>query len=100
VHKFHLTPTQWRNVAERVKAKKLDRYWLTGQVKKWCEANGIGTASPRFLKALERGEWRFDCLVIQCIGFDRDLYKSLKQIVPSEHVGEETQQEDEDICSS
>lgn len=90
---------QWRNVAERVKARKLDHCWLTGHVKKWCEANGIQRASPRFLKALERGEWRFDCLVIQCIGFDRDLYESLKQIVPSEHVGEETE-EDEDICSS
>jgi hypothetical protein len=108
-HKFHMTPTQWRNVAERVKPKKLDPFWLRGTVKKWCEANKIKVcemntskmAGPRFLKALEKGEWRFDCLVIQCIGFDRDLYESLKHVVPREHVSEETREDvDDETCSS
>jgi hypothetical protein len=100
-HKFHMTPTQWRNVAERAKAKKLDQFWLKGSVKKWCEANRIETGSRRFLKALERGEWRFDCLVIKCTGFDRDLYESLKHVVPREDLGEVTREEaDEDVCSS
>jgi len=94
-----MTPTQWRNVAERVRLKKLDPFWLTKSVGKWCEANGIRPAKQEFLKALERGDWRFDCLVIQCLGFDRDLYASLKHVVPQELTREETTGEFDEVVS-
>ena len=87
--KFHMTPTQWSNVAQRVKPIKTHPYWIKKSAKKWCAANGIMRGSDAFLKALERGDWRFDCLVIQCIGFNRGFYDSLMGIGSRQSVCED-----------
>jgi hypothetical protein len=38
--------------------------------------NGVDLKSG-FRDALDQGRYRFDCLVIQCIGFDQRLYEKL-----------------------
>lgn len=92
-----MTPTQWANVAERVKPIKTHEYWIKKSAKKWCKANLIERASETFMKALECGHWRWDCLVIQCIGFDRDFYESLSG---GDVSSREIVEEDEGFCNA
>jgi len=88
-----MTPTQWSNVAERVKPIKTHPYWIKKSAKKWCQANGIIRGSDAFMKALETGGWRFDCLVIRCIGFDRGFYESLVGVEKSRQIVYEEENE-------
>jgi hypothetical protein len=71
-----MTPTQWSHVKERVKAVRCRSWFVTNTAKKWAAANNIALEGLNFRNAADEGVWRFDCLVIKCIGFDNDLYES------------------------
>lgn len=90
VHKFHMTVTQWYHVRETVRSKKCQKWFVTGIAKKWAAANNIDLEN--FRSAVDEGKWRFDCLVVKCIGFDTKLYQTLaKQVeapaAPKTEVG-------------
>lgn len=71
-----MTINQWTNVCERVKVQKTRPWFIKGESKKWCKMNGVDLKSG-FRDALDQGRYCFDCLVIQCIGFDTKLYEKL-----------------------
>jgi hypothetical protein len=71
-----MTVTQWRNVCERVKVQKTRPWFIKGEPKRWCNMNRVELKSG-FRDALDQGSYSFDCLVIQCIGFDQRLYEKL-----------------------
>jgi hypothetical protein len=77
VQMFHMTPTQWNNVKERVKVIRCRNWFVLNTAKRWCAANDIALEGLNFRNAVDEGMWRFDCLVIKCIGFDYDFYQSL-----------------------
>lgn len=76
LHAFAMTRKQWENINERVKSQKTRHFMVKGAARKWCLKNGIDMRRE-FRTAVDQGSWRFDCLVIQCIGFDRKLYQRL-----------------------
>ena len=76
-HIFRMTVAQWRNISDPVKANKTRHRMIEGEARKWCHSNGVDIRGG-FKDAVDQGRWRFDCLVIECIGFDEDLYKHLR----------------------
>jgi hypothetical protein len=74
-----MTKKQWENISERVKSQKTRHFVVKGEARKWCLRNGIDMRRE-FREAVDQGLWRFDCLVIQCIGFDRKLYQRLANV--------------------
>ena len=76
-HIFRMTLAQWMNICEPVKAEKTRHRMIEGEARKWCLANGVDMRGG-FRDAVDQGRWRFDCLVIQCIGFDQKLYERLR----------------------
>lgn len=82
-----MTVTQWCHVREPVRSKKCQKWFITGIAKKWAAANNIDLEN--FRDAVDQGRWRFDCLVIKCIGFDSTLYQTLANKV-EEPVAPET----------
>ena len=77
VHIFRMTRTQWRNISEPVKVEKTRHRTIEGEARKWCLANEV-VMRGGFRDAVDQGRWRFDCLVIQCIRFDEEIYKRLR----------------------
>jgi len=71
-----MTINQWKNVCERVKVQKTRPWFVKGEPKNWCITNGVDLKLG-FRDALDQGRYSFDCLVIQCIGFDKNLYEKL-----------------------
>jgi hypothetical protein len=74
-----MTRKQWENISERVKSQKTRHFMVKGEARRWCLKNGIDLRRE-FRDAVDRGFWRFECLVIQCIGFDRKLYRKLAKM--------------------
>lgn len=72
-----MTLTQWKNICESVKVEKTRHRMIEREAKKWCISNGVDMRVG-FREAVDQGRWRFDCLVIQCIGFDKELYERLR----------------------
>lgn len=72
-----MTVAQWRNISDPVKVNKTRHRMIQGEARKWCHSNDIDIRGG-FRNAVDQGRWRFDCLVIECIDFDEDLYKHLR----------------------
>ena len=75
-HIFRMTLTQWKNISESVKVAKTRHRMIGEAARKWGLLNGIDMRRG-FRDAVDQGRWRFDCLVIQCIGFNQQLYQRL-----------------------
>ena len=76
VQEFQMSPVQWANIPERVKAQKTRPYMTKRAARKWCLANNV--EEKDFRQAVDEGRWKFDVLVIECIYFDQELYNTLK----------------------
>ena len=71
-----MTRVQWKNIAEHVKSQMTTHFMIKGAAKKWCDKTGVDVRFE-FRDAVDKGKFKFDCVIIQCIGFDRELYKTL-----------------------
>ena len=71
-----MTLSQWKNTNELIKAQKTAVNWVRGEAKKWCITNGVDLKSE-FRNAVDQGRWKFECLIIQCVGFDEKLFERL-----------------------
>jgi hypothetical protein len=80
---------QWNNLSERVKGQKTHTWHIKRGVKDWCIKNQV--ALKDFRKAVDQGRYRFDCLIIQCIAFDQELYEKLAEDKP-EILGESVEE--------
>lgn len=71
-----MTISQWNNISDLVKAQKTGINSVKGEAKKWCIMNGVDMKSE-FRNAVDQGKWKFECLIIQCVGFDEKLFETL-----------------------
>ena len=76
---FPMTVSQWENVSEAVKVRKTIKYSVRGSAREWCKNNKVHPEHG-FRDAVDQGRWRFDCLLIQCIAFNRQVYLSLREM--------------------
>jgi hypothetical protein len=88
---FPMTVSQWKNVSEAVKARRTNKYTVRGCAKEWCKVNKVDPERG-FRDALDQGRWRFDCLVIQCISFNKQVYQNLREM-NAEASGHESPEE-------
>jgi hypothetical protein len=86
VQTFPISPTQWSNLPERLKAWKTREVNVRGAAKQWCAKNKIDITD--FREALDQGRWNFDAMVIECISFDRKFYEMLTKEENSGTVAE------------
>src|SRR5271170_2199104 len=76
---FTMAVSQWDQVSEEVKARKTNKYRVRGCAREWCKANKVDPERG-FRVAVDEGRWKFDCLVIQCIAFDRRVWQTLREV--------------------
>jgi len=84
---FAMSLLQWENVSEEVKARRTNKYAVRGCAREWCKVNDVDLERG-FRDAVDQGRWKFDCLVIQCIAFHRQVWQTLRNVntVPSAHA--------------
>ena len=86
-----MTVEQWENVSEAVKARRTNKYVVRGCARKWCNANNVDLETG-FRGAVNEGRWKFDWVVIQCIGFNTQVYQTLRDIKPVPFVEESSEE--------
>jgi hypothetical protein len=72
-----MTLDQWRNISLQVREEIKSKLNLSVRARRWCEQHKIPLG--RFGDMLDSGRWRFDVVVIECIGFDKGLYGWLRE---------------------
>jgi len=76
---FTMALSQWERVSEEVKARRTSKHLVRGCAKEWCKAQKVNPERG-FRDAVDQGRWKFDCLVIQCIAFNRQVWQTLREV--------------------
>jgi hypothetical protein len=81
-HASHLTPAQWTRQSRKFRHERIQ--WIVAN-KDWGNKElrrlGLGITYDNARKAIERGDIKWEVKVMECIGFDTDLYGRLSALL-------------------
>jgi hypothetical protein len=77
----YLTPKQWSEQSRRFKDERTQ--WIVdnnGWGKRELRRLGLSVNFENARRAIERGDIKWEIKVLECIGFDADLYERLTEL--------------------